>query len=377
MSRKQLRLAIIGTGYRAGFYIRIAKRYPDYFHLEMLVCHSEEKAERLQRELGCRVVYDKRECEEARPDLIIIAVNKASIAEEAQEWIKKGFPVLTETPVANSVELMEELWGLKQEQNAKIFVAEQYHRYPTLMPGLEAVNRGIIGEPQSAYLSLAHDYHGASLLRRMLRLGIEDFSVMGIRCENPVVETDSRYGAITDGRITNRVRDLFIFQFDSGKTAVYDFSGLQYHSFIRSRHLTVRGSLGEWNDNELRFIDKENNVHHEILAPAAPERYSELMKSSVDGIANDYKIYSCNEGTLWELSENSGVSAHELCMDNAQDEFAIASLLFDIKDALDNNEEAYPLREALEDAYTWLKMEEAALSPGKIVKSEKRPWQEL
>lgn len=375
MNQKPLKFAVIGSGYRAKFYARVAKRYPSLFQLQMIVCRSEQKARSIEEELACRAVYDVKECEKAHPDLIVIAVNKASISESVQEWVNKGYPVLAETPVASEAGVMKQLWKMQQRQNARIFVAEQYHRYPSLMPGLEAIRRGLLGEPQTAYLSLAHDYHGASLIRRMLRTGIEDFSLFGLRVKHPVVETDSRYGAITDGRIAEKARDQIIFQFASGKTAIYDFSGLQYHSFLRSRHLTVRGSLGEWNDTELRYIDTQNLVHHKYLSPAVPEKYSALMQAAHADEALFYDTFSSTGELPHKLPENGAYTAQELIMDNAQDEFAIASLLFDIQSSLQDKSIVYPLQEALEDAHIWSKIEEAVKTPGKLIHSEEREWQ--
>ena len=53
---------------------------------------------------------------------------------------------------------------------------------------------------------------------------------------------------MTDGRTTLRERDIALFEFASGKIGLYDFSGEQYHSFIRSRHIIVRGRDGELSD---------------------------------------------------------------------------------------------------------------------------------
>ena len=61
-------------------------------------------------------------------------------------------------------------------------------------------------------------------------------------------------------------------------------------------------------------------------------------------------------------------------MDNLQDEFAMASMLFDMRKFLENGEEVYPFREALEDAYFRILMEEAVAEPWKEVRAEKMPW---
>lgn len=48
---KPIRYAVIGSGWRAAFYGRIAQKLPEQFELCMLLCRTEEKAARLRREL--------------------------------------------------------------------------------------------------------------------------------------------------------------------------------------------------------------------------------------------------------------------------------------------------------------------------------------
>ena len=117
---------------------------------------------------------------------------------------------------------------------------------------------GRLGDPYAVYLSVAHDYHGVSLIRRMLKIGLEPVRMRGSRYEFPVTETDSRYGAVTDGRTARKIRDHVTMEFASGKAAFYDFSGVQYHSYIRSRHLTVQGQNGEWSDTILRYVKDDH-----------------------------------------------------------------------------------------------------------------------
>ena len=81
-------------------------------------------------------------------------------------------------------------------------MAEQYHRYPILAAGIKAVKEGLIGDPYGVTLSMAHDYHGASLIRQMLNIEPMAMTLRGNQYRNPVTQTDSRYGPITDGSVT-------------------------------------------------------------------------------------------------------------------------------------------------------------------------------
>ena len=343
---------IVGSGYRAKFYARIARTYPSLFSA-LFLCRSEEKAALMLRETGVPAVWSTEEAEAFRPDFVVVAVNKTSITDVCIEWASRGYPVLMETPAGMTREQLLQLWNLSRN-GARIAVAEQYRRYPDMIAGLQAVEAGKIGTPGSAYLSLAHDYHGMSLLRRMLLAEGEAYVIRGERTMHPVAETDSRTGPIPGNPVRERARDVVWVSFDSGKKALYDFSGVQYHSFIRTRHVLVRGDRGEWCDTTLYRLDEDGRPVREELAPVIPERYRELDTAL--------------------LRDARRVPRAGLSMDNLQDEFAMASMLYDMKEFLENGTEVYPLREALEDAYFRILMEEALAEPWKEVRAEKMPW---
>ncbi len=353
---KPLSFIIVGSGYRAMFYVRIARAYPEQFHLQYMLCRSEEKAQKLKAEQGVPATVSVETCEQAHPDFVVVAVSKDSIADVAREWILKGYPVAAETPAGSSIEKLKMLWDLKINHGGRLLICEQYFRYPVIASGLKAITEGKLGDPYAVSLSVAHDYHGISLIRRMLKLGLEPVTMRGARYEFPVTETDSRYGRITDGRIANKFRDHVVLEFASGKTAFYDFSGVQYHSYIRSRHLTVQGQNGEWSDTILRYVKEDHIPEKKYLLPYFPPRYQELETEKLKGLLSSWRP--------------------ELMLEQEQDEYAIATMLYDLRDYLAGGAEVYPLAEALEDAYLWQLMQEAVQNPGKAISSEKMPWQD-
>ena len=246
-----LSFVVVGSGFRSLFYARIAKRFPQFFTLKYLLCRTEEKAQKLNAEYGIPTTTSQELCMEAKPDFVVVAVNRNSVWSVAREWIKAGFPVLLETPVVHTEEELKEAWEMSLH-GAKIQVAEQYHRYPILAAGIKAVKEGLIGDPYGVTLSMAHDYHGASLIRQMLNIEPMAMTLRGNQYRNPVTQTDSRYGPITDGSVTEQERTVVQIEFANGKTALYDFAGIQYRTFIRARHVNVQGQNGEWNDSLIR-----------------------------------------------------------------------------------------------------------------------------
>ena len=63
-----------------------------------------------------------------------------------------------------------------------------------------------------------------------------------------------------------------------------------------------------------------------------------------------------------------------LTLDAVQDEYAIAAMMFDMREYLEGGKEIYPLADSLEDAYIFTLIQEAAARHGEPVISEKMPW---
>ena len=174
----KLRFIVVGSGWRSLFYWRIAQALPERFELCAMLCRTEEKAEKMHREYGVPVSTSAEQCAALHPDLVVVAVNKASIAAVSTEWLARGFAVLSETPAALEEDALRALWQLHQ-QGAKLQVAEQYWLYPTLAKRLAAVRSGALGTPQFARLSVAHGYHAVSLARQFLNAGQQPVRVTG------------------------------------------------------------------------------------------------------------------------------------------------------------------------------------------------------
>ncbi len=352
---KKLTFSVIGSGWRAEFYARIARSHPDRFELLNILCRSGEKA-RLIRQKGYPATTDEVDIISARPDFVVVAVSKGENFEVTGRWLTLGFPVMAETPAGCSFEELRALWELYQN-GARLTVAEQYFRYPLIAAGLRRIESGKIGEPHAVTLSLCHDYHAASVIRRMLRMEsgpLCDFTVTAKVREYPVERTDSRFGPITDGSVAQSGRVTAELEFDNGKWACYDFDGVQYHTRIRARHIDLRGERGQWSDTTLLYSDKTHTPRAERLTAAPIPGFEDLMTPELERIGGRWDPY--------------------IHMENAQDEYAIATLMDGMEAFIAGGPDPYPLREALEDAYTWLMMGKS-IDAHAPIKSGPRPWQ--
>lgn len=108
-------------------------------------------------------------------------------------------------------------------------------------------------------ISSLHGYHGTSIMRKFLNVGFENCVIYGKRFSFDVTDTYGREGMLFDGEIFSCRRDRLTLEFDNGKVAFFDFSDpAQYHSFIRTRQLTVQGIRGEIDDLTVRYLTPEN-----------------------------------------------------------------------------------------------------------------------
>jgi hypothetical protein len=185
----------------------------------------------------------------------------------------------------------------------------------------------------------------------MLKTGHEHYVMQGFSVTSPVLESDSRYGAVYDGSEKDQSRKTLLVRYASGKTAIYDFAPVQYRTFLYSRHLTLRGSRGEWTDRMLLQARPGGDFRKTLLMPVLPEKYRCLDTQS--------------------LRELRKTWTPELFLDTLWDEYAIATFLLDMKDYLEGGQEPYPLWEALDDAHFWLLSESLGESP---VASGPVPW---
>lgn len=346
------RFVIIGSGWRAMYYVRIAKALPEKFELCGMLCRTVEKAEKVASENSIHTTTSIEECMSYQPDFVVVAVNKASIYEVTKEWLEKGFTVLCETPPSLKLEELQVLWEM-YVQGAKLQVAEQYSFYPTYQATLDILNKKILGVPYNVTISAIHDYHAASIIRKILQTGFENVTIYGKKHSFPVTETLTRYEKLFDGRVADKERARLTLEFENGKLAFYDFSSIQYRSTIRSIYMNVQGSRGEMVNDTFRYLDHENIPH---MTEVEIKKFESGQIEHVD-FEKDI-IYQCPYS-------DCGLS---------EDENAIAALMSGMDEYNQNGKEVYPFADALQDAYITILMQQALENPNQEITSQIQKW---
>ena len=363
----KIRFIIIGSGWRALYYVRIAKALPEVFGLCAMYCRTEEKAQKIAEEYNIHTTTSIEECENYNPDFIVVSVNKESIAGVSMEWMKRGFAVLCETPAALDIEMLNKLWDM-HNQGYRLVVAEQYTSFPQYCALEKLINQNIIGEPDCLNISLAHGYHGASLMRAFLKIPADmDFSVYARTYKFPTTETLTRYESYTDGRVANKARTVAIFEFADGKAGIYDFDPEQYRSPIRKNTLKLQGSRGEIIDRTVYYLNDRNEPEISEIQIKKRIVETDYDNPNLKRIEEVTQIDFEGEILYTPVFGQCGLS---------QDETAIASLMLRTYEySKGTAPEPYAMHDALQDSYMAILLQQAVETGDKISSSE-QVWYE-
>lgn len=362
---EKARFVIIGSGWRSLYFVRIAKALPERFELCAMLCRTQEKADLIAREHGIHTTTSEEECESYKPDFVVVAVTKAQGSTVATHWMDKGFCVLLETPAALTMEKLNDMWE-RQSKGQKIVVCEQYCKYPAYSSLIKVAQSAILGERSCLNISLAHEYHGFSLMRELLGISNnESFTIRARTYEFPTTETLTRHERITDGRVSAKKRTVATIEFENSKVALYDFDSEQYRSPIRKNTLRLQGSRGEIVDNRVYYLDQCNEAKEATL---------EMKTRTVETASQNPNLRFVTEVTDIEFNGESLYSPHFGECSLAQDETAMAIIMEGTAAyARGLSQSPYPLEKALQDAYFMLLLQEAC-ETGCEIHSQKQNW---
>ncbi|WP_042354372.1 Gfo/Idh/MocA family protein [Bacillus rubiinfantis] len=356
---EKIRFGLIGSGWRAEFYIRIAKAVPEKFEVTDVLIRDKEKGEKFSQKFSVNVVNTLDDLMESNPDYVVLSIKRGTVSDYCIDLFKKGIPVLCETPPGETVQALEELWEQAKKYNAKIQIAEQYFLQPLYTSWLKVVQDGKLGEIANINLSSLHGYHGVSMIRKFLSVGFENCVIYGKRFSFDITETYGREGMTFDGEVFSCTRDRLTLEFDNGKVAFFDFSDpAQYHSFIRTRQLTVQGVRGEIDDLTVRYLTPGNVPVTQELNRIDLGKYSNQEWSHFGIMLGEEFVYK-NPVTNARLND---------------DEIAVAACMLLMGEYLSTGKEFYSLQEALQDTYISLMMEEALKTPNQEVRTSTRRW---
>lgn len=355
----RIKYALIGSGWRAEFNIRIAKMIPERFELTAVLVRDPVKGEAFAEKFQVKVVNTLDELMADEPAFVVLSIKRGTVTDYLLRLFERDIPVLAETPPGEDMESLRRLWAAYEKYQPKVQVAEQYFVQPLYAAWYKAIEDGMIGRVENISLSALHGYHGISMIRRMLGTGFQNCTMYGKRYHFEVTETYGREGMSFDGEKFVCPRDRVTLEFENGTVAYFDFSDpAQYHSFIRTRQLNIQGVRGEIDDLTIRYLTRDNVPVTQTLNRI------------------DLGVYGNQEWSHYALMLGERF-LYKTPFVNARlndDEIAVADLLARMADYVAGGEEVYPLRDALQDMYLCLEMEKAMAAEYVPVTTETQPW---
>jgi predicted dehydrogenase len=340
--------AIVGSGWRAEYFWRLGTD---------LTCLGV--VSRSRKTLPVPVFGSLDECLAAKPDFVVTAVPWGITPSLVAELVARGVPVLAETPPAPDLEGLRALW--RQVGDSRLVqVAEQYSRMPAHAARVALVRAGVIGDPTRVDVSSTHQYHAVSLIRTMLGVGRGPAEVRAMRTTAPLADPLSRDGWADPVQIKQATTTIATIAFAGGGFGVYDFTDNQWHNQLLSRHLLVRGTIGELRDQEVVRLAADRTI---VRSPIV--RRQTGYDLDLDGFDTDHITFGSDvlyrnpyQGQRWN-----------------DEEIAIATLLRDMAGWVsDGGPEPYPLADGIQDHRIALAVEEAA-EVGTAVLVADEPWQ--
>ena len=160
---------IVGSGWRAEFFVRLARLLPDQLTLVGASVRRSEAAGQLTRRWSVPAFLSPEELVRSRrPDFVISCVSPSANPEVVSALVESGVRVLGETPPAPGLDGLRKLWARVGGRDL-VQVAEQYPAYAgSCRAARTCHSRG----DRAAHV-------GAGLLNAQLSRGLDNQGVAG------------------------------------------------------------------------------------------------------------------------------------------------------------------------------------------------------
>ncbi|MCK4401277.1 Gfo/Idh/MocA family oxidoreductase [bacterium] len=357
--RKKILFAIIGgAGWRARFYLEIARACPEIFSVTGAVIRNNEKRALFTDEWGIPAYSSIDEMlKKTNYDFVLSSVKGESEQRILIDLAERDVPVLIETPPARDYKTLIDIYAKMKGKKARVQVAEQYTFQPHHAARLAFIKSGVIGTISEARVSVAHAFHAVSLMRHFLGITKECAKISSWSFKPALVQGLSRGEYPEKEEVKNVVENITRYDFGD-KMGLIDFTAGQYESWIRSQRVLIRGDRGE-------IIDYKVNYLKDFLTPVELDfkRHQTGMNGSLEG---NY-LKGIQIGSEW-VYKNPFIPAVM-----SDEHIAIATAVEKMGEYVHTGKQFYSLAEACQDTYMDL-MAQRACKEGKTIETEYQIW---
>ncbi|NCT91801.1 Gfo/Idh/MocA family oxidoreductase [Cellulomonas sp. APG4] len=362
-----LRYAVVGSGWRAQFFLRMARALPERFELLGVVTRTAERGQEVAAAHGVptwRSVADLLRAHPVLPDLVVTSTPWSVTPGLVRELVAAGVPVLAETPPAPDAPALRDVW---HDVGASGLV--QVAEHSPFLPGHTARARvladGAVGRATSVHVSSTHQYHALALVRGLLRAGGAEadlfgpVEVTGQQHTAPLMDPRSRAGWTGATEPSDVTTTLALLDLGDGLSAFYDFTTNQPRNDLRQDRVLVRGSHGELADDAVqRWVDPRASVTS-LLARRQHGIGQDMERADLEHLSFEGRVVYRNPYLGARLSD---------------DDIAVATLLDRSRAWVrGDGEPPYPLAEAAQDHLVGLAVVEAARTR-RVVRTSREPW---
>ncbi|MGV8897156.1 MAG: Gfo/Idh/MocA family protein [Rhodoglobus sp.] len=349
--------AIVGTGWRSEFFLRLAQAAPERLEVSVVVARSDAAAERITRTWGVTTVRTIDDALAFAPEFVIASVSWASMPAVVTELVDRGARVLAETPPAPTLDGLRELWAAVGSSGL-VQVAEQYMLMPGHAARLVAVRSGAIGTPTAVEVASTHLYHATSMMRSFLDAGFAETVVSARKFTAPLADPLTPAGWVTDPTPVPRTTTIATLDFGDGRMGLYNFVDNQWWNPLLARRIVIRGALGEIVDDTVTRLTGEGVV----VSPIS------FRRSGLDMNLEGNEVVSASfEGRL--VYRNPWIGSRL-----SEDDIAVASFLDRMGSwARSEGPEPYPLADACQDHALGLAIEQSAATNADV-RVVREPW---
>lgn len=352
-----VRFAVVGSGWRSKFYLRLAATAPERLKVVAVVSNSDAAAEAMAKEWGLPSYRSLDDAVALRPEFTVAAVSWPAMPGVVEHLVDAGARVLAETPPAPTADGLRALWQ-SVGSSGLVQVAEQY----MLMPGHSArqavVDRGAIGAPTAVQVASTHLYHATAIMRALLGAGMAEATVTARTFDAPQLDPLGFDGWVQDPQPEPRRTTIATLDFGDGRMGLYDFVQNQWWNPLLARRIVIRGTRGEIVDDVVTRM----TVDGPVTSPLSYRRTGVDM--NLEG--NDLMSVAF-EGEVVYRNAWAGTRFSE-------DDLAVAEMLAKAGAwARGEGPEPYSLAEACQDHLLGLAIEESARS-GQDVHVKKEAW---
>lgn len=344
------RFAIVGAGWRSEFFLRVARALPERFECAAVVARRPEVRADIDERFGIVTFGELDQLDGVRSDFVVTSVPAEASADIITRLTERGHPVLAETPPGLDRSQLSALAGLVAH-GAIVQVAEQYQFQPLHAARLAVIRSELLGDISSAQLSVAHGYHGVALLRAALSCGLAPASVTTDRFDAPISGGPGRGGPPASPATDTSEESLSILHIGT-QLGVIDWTEDQYFSWIRGLRYLVRGTRGEIDGHEVRYL-----IDHETPVRQTLRRWDVGHEGNLEGYSHRGYLL----GDRW-VYRNPFEGARL-----SDDEIAVASVLAGMADHVAGGAPVYTLADAAHDTLLAMAMDEAARTASTVI----------